>query len=422
MTRLLTIVLVLITFSYYASATTLHVPADFPTIQAALDSALNLDVILVAAGTYYENIIWPNEYGTRLTLQGHSRYTTFINGGGEGSVIQLVSPDDSHNIRDQNYISDFTIENGVADDGGGICIERCSPTLQNLRIRNCSAEGEGGGIHINYGHPILDNLEIYDNIGGWMAGAISYRGDWGSNTGLRLSNSLIYRNQSWGISAVKCWSDSVKIDHCTFVDNYSTLNLSTLDIKDNAIVELHNSIFWFNPYFQLRVAGEAFISNCNIYGGEEQILVEDEGVVYWGGILLDEDPLFCDYDYSDYRLQLVSPCRTNVCGFMGYTGQTCDGESVESEPVSPETFDILRAYPNPFNPSTTIELNSTRPVEATVSIYNIRGQVVDVIHDGFLQAGNHTLTWQPDNLASGIYFVNLRSENQTETLKITYIE
>ena len=97
-----------------------------------------------------------------------------------------------------------------------------------------------------------------------------------------------------------------------------------------------------------------------------------------------------------------------------------EGEIVQNF-NQPDQF-TLTAYPNPFNPSTTIELNSTIPGEATVSIYNIRGQIVDVIHDGFLQAGNHTLIWQPDNLSSGIYFVNLRSTDQNETLKITYIE
>ena len=421
------ILLLTLLFNYTTtSATTRHVPADYPTIQSALYAANSDDIVLVAPGTYYENLVWPLNDWSRILLQGDSKYTTFINGNGQGSVIQFINPNHPSYIGEQTVVSDFTIENGAADAGGGIYMDNSSPTLQNLRIRNCTAESEGGGIYIHDGHPTLDNLEIYNNDAGWMGGGVNFRGDhsW-FGRGLTLSNSLIYRNHCWGPAGIACWNDSVRISHCTFADNYN--NAPPLWLNDDATLELENSIFWFNTPYQLAIVGEAFVSNCNLHGGQEYVYEYSPGVIHWDGLILAEDPLFCDHDNDDYRLQDESPCFYTLWpypfDYMGYTDLNCHGQHVESvSSETPEQFDLMRAYPNPFNPYTTIELNSTRPGETTISIYNVRGQVVDVIHDGFLQAGIHTLTWQPDNLASGIYFVNLRIENQTKAIKITYIE
>ena len=59
----------------------------------------------------------------------------------------------------------------------------------------------------------------------------------------------------------------------------------------------------------------------------------------------------------------------------------------------PYSFKLDRAFPNPFNPST--EVNFTLPADGhvTLSVYNVQGQQVDVIHTGFLTVGHHSFTW-----------------------------
>lgn len=80
------------------------------------------------------------------------------------------------------------------------------------------------------------------------------------------------------------------------------------------------------------------------------------------------------------------------------------------------------AYPNPFNPSTTIEYSLARSGDAIISVYNINGQLIDVIHDGFMQAGQHTATWTASDLSSGIYFVELLAGEACAVMKVSYVK
>lgn len=70
-------------------------------------------------------------------------------------------------------------------------------------------------------------------------------------------------------------------------------------------------------------------------------------------------------------------------------------------------------YPNPFNPITEISFTLAEGGAARVDIYNVRGQSVAQLIDGYLPAGNHTVTWRGENdngmpLGSGVYYYRLK--------------
>src|SRR5947209_17851598 len=72
-----------------ARAATINVPAGQPTIQAAINAASNGDTVLVAPGTYYENI---NFMGKAITVTSYcGPEVTTINGGAAGSVVAVTS-------------------------------------------------------------------------------------------------------------------------------------------------------------------------------------------------------------------------------------------------------------------------------------------------------------------------------------------
>lgn len=74
-------------------------------------------------------------------------------------------------------------------------------------------------------------------------------------------------------------------------------------------------------------------------------------------------------------------------------------------------FGILNNYPNPFNPETTITFYSSESGPVQVSIVNIKGEEVCLVHEGELPAGTeYSWTWRPDKLPSGIYFIWARSK------------
>jgi hypothetical protein len=120
--------------------TTIHVPADVSTIQGAIQSASNGDTILVASGTYRENIDF---LGKAITVEGASAAATILQGGSApGAVVKFTSGEGRSSV-----LSNFTIQGGVpagVPDAGGILIYRASPTIENNIIQNNTGCGIGG--------------------------------------------------------------------------------------------------------------------------------------------------------------------------------------------------------------------------------------------------------------------------------------
>ena len=88
----------------------------------------------------------------------------------------------------------------------------------------------------------------------------------------------------------------------------------------------------------------------------------------------------------------------------------------------PSAYEISNAYPNPFNPSTSFEMRLDQASDVTVKIYNLTGQLVDVIAEGNFSADTHTFTWNADNLASGVYFISTQVNNSIENQKVMLIK
>ena len=93
------------------------------------------------------------------------------------------------------------------------------------------------------------------------------------------------------------------------------------------------------------------------------------------------------------------------------------GGVVLARPEPPSwTTALSRPAPNPFNPSTKLAFTLRRAGEATLSIYNLRGQRVRTLLQGRLDAGPHEAIWRGRNdrderVASGAYFVRLESQD-----------
>jgi hypothetical protein len=80
----------------------------------------------------------------------------------------------------------------------------------------------------------------------------------------------------------------------------------------------------------------------------------------------------------------------------------------ERESDLPATFALKQNYPNPFNPQTTIAFDLARTAQAIVTIYDVEGKALTTLVNENLRAGRHERVWNAQNLASGLYFVELR--------------
>ena len=88
----------------------------------------------------------------------------------------------------------------------------------------------------------------------------------------------------------------------------------------------------------------------------------------------------------------------------------------------PEEFGLSAAYPNPFNPTTNLGLALNADGFVSMSVFNIRGQVVEVLVDRNMNAGYHNITWNADGISSGMYFVRVETGANTAMQKLMLLK
>jgi hypothetical protein len=88
-----------------------------------------------------------------------------------------------------------------------------------------------------------------------------------------------------------------------------------------------------------------------------------------------------------------------------------------SNVVLADNFALSSAYPNPFNPSTTIEYTIKKSGFVSLKVYDISGKEVSTIVNSYQTAGDYKILWKVENLTSGIYLINLQFNNLTKTIK-----
>jgi len=141
-----------------ALASVIDIPAAQPTIQAGINAAQSGDTVLVAPGTYTENI---NFLGKAITVKSSKGASlTIIDGGNVATVVTFDTNETSSSI-----LSGFTLQHGNSTPnllliGGGVLVYFASPTIMNNVIQNNLACGGGGGIGVYYGSPVIQGNTI----------------------------------------------------------------------------------------------------------------------------------------------------------------------------------------------------------------------------------------------------------------------
>ena len=202
----------------------LRVPQEYPTIQAAIDSAKNTDTVLVSEGRYYENI---NYYWKKIVIT--SRYfitkdwqtvqNTIIDGStavdkNNASTVTLLNGLDSNAVLDG-----FTITGGTGtlwvygsarpQEGGGIIMNLSSAIIKNNIITNNMTRtavgvisGGGGGISSLYSNPTIYNNVVVSNTSGYAGGIVL---NWSKG---KVRNNIIYHNTTtgqYGAGGIMIW-------------------------------------------------------------------------------------------------------------------------------------------------------------------------------------------------------------------------
>ncbi|MCK4872286.1 MAG: right-handed parallel beta-helix repeat-containing protein [Phycisphaerales bacterium] len=335
------------------AADTLHVPSEYPTIQAAIDASTAGDIIEIADGTYTGEGNRELDFGGRaVTVRSASgdpnlciidcesgwRGFNFRSGEGPDSVVEglTITRGFGPSIGAGLYciFSSPTLRNCIISEcythggaGAGVyCFADSSPTFIKCSIRDNYSDLYGGGMILYYNcNPTLIDCAISGNSGGDGGGVACYDssptfinctiigndGDDGGGVFVHtgsptFTNCTLSGNSADEGAAIFVYYGSPTLTNCTLSGNTASDNGGGVYCGGNT-VEMHNLVLWGNSPEQVFLdGGDAELSYCDVQGG-------------WAGVgNIDADPLFADPDGpdddpdtwqdNDYRLGPGSPC------------------------------------------------------------------------------------------------------------------
>jgi len=297
--------------AYVAPATVIHVPQEYPTIQAGVDAAVNGDTVLAADGTYAGDgnrdidfngkaIVVMSENGPEVTIidcEGDSLdpHRGFFFGSGEGSA---------------SILQGFTIKNGW-ESGGGILCFHTSPTIVGNTLMANVTDFRGGGILCHNGSPAI----VGNVLTGNSAMALAGRGG-----GIHCSSGAsptIVGNTILANTAVYGGGIGVLNASATLLGNTILENTAELEgggiYCDGSLMSVTNCILREDS---AGVGGEISLADrsslavrySDLEGGAGAIFMPPGCILHWGVGNIDEDPMFVLAEQGDYRIIWDSPC------------------------------------------------------------------------------------------------------------------
>jgi serine protease len=389
--------------SITARADIIVVPADFPTIQAAIDASGQGDTIMVSLGTYRENLDFA-EHNVLLasfylaTLDTSYILGTIIDGDSAGAVLTFEAGASA-------IVIGFTLAHGADFEGAGIkCIDS---------------------------NPIIYTSRIVDNYGP----AIFCR-----NSSILIYGNIIYNNHGSGIEFVSCTYPSASLN--LIYDNISPLSGGGIDCKGSEINLTGNTIAFnsSNSGGGINIQDTSLVNadNCILWGNNagsgSEVSIDDDSYIYmtysdieggWAGENnIDSDPLFCNVAERDFHLASSSPCVGSGQNGenRGALGIGCEQAGIISDGLIPDNYFIAGSYPNPFNSSNIIFFKLMRPEYVEIAIYDIGGKHISTIAGSFFQSGYHEIRWDAEGFPSGVYLARIKAGRQSQNIKISLLK
>ncbi|MCK4294966.1 MAG: hypothetical protein KAY65_17340, partial [Planctomycetes bacterium] len=355
----------------------------FDSIQKGINAALNGEIVLVRDGTYTgEGNRDVDFLGRAITVRSENGPNTCIINC-EGTIEEYHRGFNFHSEENANSVLEgFTIINGLAQDGGGICCDiNSSPSIRNCVIRDCNAH-LGAGVYFKNSSPTITNCMISNcdaNSGG---------GIYSNSSDPTITNCTFNGNQASNYGgAICCYNSNPVITNCTIQGNSAIDPIDSYGggiYCNNSSATVKNCIFWADTaglsgaeiaLVDTLNPSELTISYSDVEGGFATAYIEAGCTLNWDVSNIDMDPCLM---LDNYHLQSCSPCIDSGDPLGDYTNQT-----------------DIDGYSRIFNARVDIGADEFSP-----PIYNV---TQDTYHDTIQQAIDGAVNGDTISIPDGIY-------------------
>jgi len=95
---------------------------------------------------------------------------------------------------------------------------------------------------------------------------------------------------------------------------------------------------------------------------------------------------------------------------------------IEIDNITAPKFSMDQNYPNPFNPVTTLKYSFSRGGHVSLTIFNMLGQEIESLVNREMQPGSYSISWDAQNLPSGVYFYKLTVDSRSKIKKMILLK
>lgn len=404
--------------------------------------AYSPDNSIIAAGTGYNNSghinIYDQQYNWLRTLPGHSARTTslifthdgqyLISGGYDGYIRvwdydsgnivtyfqhgtylsggndlklslsadgqYLASTGDGYELKikiwrtsDWSLVHSFDASNtygsrSAAEFSPNGLYLACwvSATSENGVIRFYEVEtGELVREYIDYSGEAINSIALSSTANNYFAYSVGY----GNNSLLRIAST--------DLNLVE--NGTIPVEFTSFT---SSVNGSTVQLLWTTSTETNNSGFEIQRKESSDWERIGFVEGHGTTTEEQSYSFDDKNL---------------SAGKYQYRLKQID-----------YDGSFEYSDIVEVEITTPSEFTLEQNYPNPFNPTTTIKYSIPESGNVELLIYNALGEQISTLVNELKDAGRYELEFNADDIPSGIYYYQIKTEGFVQTKKMLLIK
>lgn len=200
-------------------------------------------------------------------------------------------------------------------------------------------------------------------------------------------------------------------------------NISGVDVFDGGLGLVYSYDENWNVVPQIFDTGDGTLSamypDISDAGGGA---VMANGLLYLGTRDYENPGMFITSPYTDESPAMREYFATELPPYsIIYVGNGTPSAVAGPENV-PETFSIEAAYPNPFNPATTVSFNLALPAVVRVDVFNSAGQKIETLANSFMSAGSHSIFWNATFMSSGMYYISVCDGVTVKSSKVTLVK